>query len=113
MVPFGGELAYQLEESPFSEEFIITWEAGDEPVCLAALDGTELPAGENLRVRGIFDESVEREPGNSAIRKKPRLYVYRWLHPMPQGTKVIVRGKEYAAASFDKDANMGIVVWLR
>jgi hypothetical protein len=110
------QLRYQIEGSPFSEDFIISV-AGDEPVCLAALDGTELTtlgSGEGeLRVRGIFDESVERETGNKAIRNKPRLYVYRWINPMPQSTKVIVRGKEYAATSYDKDANTGIVVWLR
>jgi hypothetical protein len=115
MNQFDEDLAYQLEQSPFSEEFSITWEAGDDPVWLAATDGTKLTeiAGGVAAVRGIFDESVEREEGNNAIRKKPRLSVYRWIHPMPQGTRVTVRGKEYTAVSFDKDANMGIVVWLR
>jgi hypothetical protein len=111
------QLKYQIEEqSPFSEEFVITWEAEDasKPV-LVALDGQELSVLENceLRVRGIFDESVERESANSAIRKKPRLYVYRWLRPMPAETRVVVRSKEYVATSYDIDANMGIVVWLR
>ncbi|MDR0374405.1 MAG: hypothetical protein LBH85_01595 [Treponema sp.] len=113
MVPFGDELACQLEQSPFSEEFVI---AGDEPVCLTALDG-EVAAveGGNLRVWGIFDESVERDSANNAIRKKPRLYVYRWIYPLPPESKVkvIVRGKKYTAESVDKDANMGFVVWLR
>lgn len=81
---------------------------------MLALDGTLTTLdGHELRVRGIFDESVEREAGNSAIRKKPRLYVYRWLHPMPTDTRVVVRWKEYIATSYDMDANMGIVVWLR
>jgi hypothetical protein len=112
--PFDDHLAFLLERSPFSEEFRISWEAGSGQVCLTALNGEkqDVPEGA-LLVRGIFDESVEREPGNKAIRKKPRICVYRWINPMPQETKVVVRGKEYTAVSYDKDMNMGIVVWSR
>jgi hypothetical protein len=109
------QLKYQLEQSPFSEEIIVTFETHN-PVCLAAVDKQETAIFESsgeLRIMGIFDESVEREMNTSAIRKKPRVYVYRWLSPMPEGTRVVVRGKQYSATSYDKDANMGIVVWLR
>jgi hypothetical protein len=78
-------------------------------VSIAALGGGET----GLAVRGIFDEAVERDAGTKAVRVKPRLLVFRWPVPTPAGMRVTVRGKEYAVASQERDANMGIVVWLR
>ena len=122
------DLRFQLEGSPFSEDCTVRWSGegnGDDPVVLTALDGTEiitingvsiaaLGGGESsLVVRGIFDESVERDAGTKAARVKPRLLVFRWPVPTPAGTRVTVRGKEYAVTSQERDANLGIVVWLR
>jgi hypothetical protein len=91
-------LRWQLEESPFSEGF-------------------ELRRGEGGPVeivRGIFDEPVIRDPAVQAARVKPRIMVYRWpLAAAAAGTRVTVRGREYAVASVERDANLGDVVWLR
>jgi hypothetical protein len=92
---------------------------------LAALDGTEISTidglsvsviaalEEGLAVRGVFDESPERDAGSKALRVKPRVLVFRWPVPSPAGLRVTVRGREYAAASCERDANLGIAVWLR
>ena len=131
MSPFFAEdLRFQLEESPFSEAFTLRWGgdgegSGDGPAVLAALDGTEISTidglnisviaalAEGLDIRGIFDESAERDAGSKAVRVKPRILVFRWPVPSPAGMRVTVRGKEYAVASQERDANMGIAVWLR
>jgi hypothetical protein len=114
------DLRFQLEDSPFSEEITLRWAgegSGDGPA-LAALDGTEISAidgaGEGgLALRGIFDESPERDAGTKAARVKPRVLVFRWPVPSPAGLRVTVRGKEYAVTSQERDANLGIVAWLR
>jgi hypothetical protein len=119
------DLRFQLEESPFSEEIILRWTIGDAGVTLIALDGTEITAingagigalggGETgLVLRGIFDESAERDAGTKSVRVKPRVLVFRWPVPAPPDTRVRVRGKEYAVTSHERDANLGIVAWLR
>lgn len=127
MFPFERDLQFQLERSPFSEEITVHW-GGEyaEPVELVTLDGTVIKtlsgddlvtlggeAGVGIVLKGIFDESAEREPGNKATRVKPRVYVFCWLRRTPPGTRVTIRGKEYGVTSHESDANLGIVVWLR
>jgi hypothetical protein len=62
---------------------------------------------------GLFDESSEKDDAAKTARRKPRVTVFRWPKAARAGTKVLVRGREFTAASFEKDANLGMVVWLR
>jgi hypothetical protein len=115
-------LRWQIERSPFSEDITIAGNGGEESVAfetafeageagygLAPLDGGET----GVVVRGIFDVSIERDEGNKATRRKPRVTVYAVPCGTKAGTRVTVRDKEYAVTSYEADANLGIVVWLR
>jgi hypothetical protein len=128
-------LRWQIERSPFSEDIVFvgdtdTWlvdSGGAADVafeCAFINGGSEdvqfeyslLPLGVGeigVVVRGIFDESAERDEGNKAFRRKPRVIVFGWPKETRPGTRVVIRGKKYAVASFEADANLGMVVWLR
>lgn len=126
MLPQHAEtMRWQTERSPFSENIVITgdesWLTDGSVAFECAFDtGTDnhiltpLGGGETgVVVRGIFDESVERDEGSKATRRKPRVIVFAWPKEARAGTKVLVRGKEYAVTSCETDANLGMVVWLR
>jgi hypothetical protein len=127
------DLKFQLESSPFSEEFVLT---GDEGWMLdngsppqvefeyafdnAGAGDTEyeyrfvpLDGEGNVKLRGIFDESVERNETNQSTRRKSRVYLFGFPKGTKRGTPLIVRGKRYEVTSYETDANLGIVVWLR
>jgi hypothetical protein len=76
---------------------------------LVPLDGGET----GVVMRGIFDESVERDEGSKATRRKPRVILFAWPREARAGTRVIIRGREFAVTSFEADANLGTVGWLR
>jgi hypothetical protein len=128
------DLRFQIERSPFSEDIAFigdeeTWvidsggartvdfefaffNGGAEDIdfeYVLAPDG----AGIGVVVRGIFDESAERDEGSKATRRKPRAVVFGWPKAARAGTRLRIRGREYTAASFEKDANLGMVVWLK
>jgi hypothetical protein len=128
-------LRWHIEHSPFSEDVIVhvseawfidggnagtlEWEtifdgadAKTPPGEYQYLPGGE-GEGETLVLRGIFDESVERDEGSKATRRKPRAAVSAWPKMAQAGTRVTIRGKEYAVTSYEADANLGMVVWLR
>jgi hypothetical protein len=67
----------------------------------------------DVLVFGIFDDSTEKDDAAKAARRKPRVTVFRWPKAARAGTKVLVRGREFTVASFERDANLGMVVWLR
>jgi hypothetical protein len=114
-------LRWQTEHSPFSEDIIFivsgggtveferAFDAGEPEYSLARLEGGET----GVVVRGIFDESVDRDEGNKATRRKPRAAVYCVPVGTKAGTRVIIRGREYAVTSYEADANLGMEVWLR
>lgn len=93
---FASDLRFQIENSPFSEDFIFM-EGGN-------------PA---KYVRGLFDDSIERDEGNKAFRRKPRLVVFSAPENAGPGTKIVVRGREYTFTSQEADANLGVIIWLR
>jgi hypothetical protein len=87
------DLRFQIENSPFSEDFIVY-----------------APEGESA-IRGLFDESVMADEKQQSTRVVPRITVVDF----PQDTAEIVirvRGKDYHVNKRDVDANIGIVVWL-
>ncbi|MDR1469328.1 MAG: hypothetical protein LBT00_08555 [Spirochaetaceae bacterium] len=127
-------MRFQIERSPFSEDITFidddyTWVvdsggAASVEFEFAFLNGeaadtdfdytlVSLGAGVGVVVRGIFDSSTERDEGNKAARTKPRVIVFGWPKAARAGTRLIVRDREYTAASFERDANLGMVVWLR
>ena len=126
------DLRFHLERSPFSEDVTVCIpldapdadEAGaSNPRFECGFDGwgdagfnytlVPLEGAAGVVLRGIFDESVERDEGNKALRRKPRVTVFAWPRAAKAGTRVLVRGKEYAVASCEADANLGMAVWLR
>jgi hypothetical protein len=128
-----GDLRFQIECSPFSEtvafvvgnDTVVADSAGNQTVefdCVfsgaeAANPGFRLvPLGDGLTgvaVSGLFDNSTERDEGNKAARRKPRVIVFRWPKSARADTAVIVREQEFKVTSFERDANLGMVVWLR
>jgi hypothetical protein len=127
MLPrYADDLRFQIERSPFSEEITVcmfrpfTKDCKDIEFVFAysnnaVLDYRIVPvgAGTGVVVRGIFDESVERDEGSKALRRKLRVRVYGWPKSAGHATAVRIRDTEYAVTSYEADANLGIVVWLR
>jgi hypothetical protein len=87
-------LRYQIEQSPFTEQFTIRREAEDEIIL------------------GIFDESVERDKDKHSTRRKPRIIVFTVPEYQSGETKIIVREKEYKIMNHETDANHGSILWL-
>jgi hypothetical protein len=121
MSRYADDLRFQIERSPFSEEIVFAGNPGDpvlgDPVEFVTVAGgkefdyTLLENG--VAVRGLFDESVERDEASRATRRKPRVTVFGCPLWVRTGTHVLVRGKQFAVTSYEADANLGIVVWLR
>jgi hypothetical protein len=123
MSRYADDLRFQIERSPFSEEIVFAGNPGDsvldgentiEFVTVAGGKGFEYTLLENgVAVRGLFDESAERDEASRATRRKPRVTVFGCPLWVRTGTHVLVRGKQFAVTSYEADANLGIVVWLR
>jgi hypothetical protein len=130
------QLKWQIEESPDSEEFIIP--AGREPPEWI-IDGGDAGAikwqtmfdggnaltpeseyqyylqgvnGEDIIVRGIFDECVENDAGRGATRRVPRVILFAVPEGNKKGLPIIIRGKEYKIETQAIDANIGIILRL-
>jgi hypothetical protein len=93
--PFPEQLRWQLERSPFSEDFTVEPES-DPP----------------FTVRGIFDESVLTGDERKTTRPVPRILLYEAPEYISGKTKVIARGKVYHAQKHEIDANIGVVLYL-
>ena len=128
------DLRFHLERSPFSEDVTVVDDSQTLVVDKGGARTVDFECAFNnggagdivfeyslvpvegvsgVVLRGIFDESVERDEGNKALRRKPRVIVFAWPRAAKAGTRVLVRGKEYAVASCEADANLGMAVWLR
>ncbi|MDR3341807.1 MAG: hypothetical protein LBT14_03285 [Treponema sp.] len=90
------DLQYIITASPFTEEFTVN------------------PAGESFTIRGIFDESVLIDDGNSrkTTRPIPRIILYEVPEYESGKTEIVVRGKTYRAQKHEVDANIGVVLFL-
>jgi hypothetical protein len=97
-LPFDADLRHIIEESPFSEDFMV------HPV-----DG-----GESFTIRGIFDESVLTGDDKKAVvtRPVPRIMLYEVPCYVSGKTQVTVRGKRYKAQKHEVDSNIGAVLFL-
>jgi hypothetical protein len=130
------QLKWQIEESPDSEEFIIPF-GGEAPEWV--IDGGEAGAiqwqtmfdggnaqtpedgyqyylagvtGEDIILRGIFDECVENDAGRGATRRVPRVILFSVPAGNKKGAVVIIRGKTYKIEKQEIDANIGIILRL-
>jgi hypothetical protein len=105
------QLQYQIERSPFSEEFVITCEG---PLELVSVFGEVEMRGDDTGciVRGLFDSSIDQDTAHSVSKPKPRLMVYSFPRDLPQDTSITVRGKAYRIRKQEVDTNIGYVIHL-
>ncbi|MDR3355793.1 MAG: hypothetical protein LBO04_01225 [Spirochaetaceae bacterium] len=130
------QLKWQIEESPDSEDFIIPAGGGSSEWLVEGgtpdtiqwetmYDGgnAETPeseyryfldgnSGENITVRGIFDECVENDKGRGTTRRVPRVILFSVPAGNKRGVPIIIRGREYKIEKQEIDANIGIILRL-
>lgn len=88
------QLKYQIEESPFSEEFEILSENG------------------NIKIKGIFDISVQTSADRNNTQNVPRIIVFSAPVYVPQKTVIAVRGKKYKINRHEDNPDIGVILWL-
>jgi hypothetical protein len=96
MIPYEENLKWQIEQSPFSEEFTVTPPAGGEPFI----------------VRGIFDKSVKIDDGKMSTIGVPRIIVFSVPAYDPGKTEILVRKKTFRIQKHETDANVGCLLFL-
>jgi hypothetical protein len=130
------QLKWQIEESPDSEEFIIPTGGGTPEWMIDGGDANTVEwqtmfdggnantpsseyayffvsdTGEDIKLRGIFDECVENDKARQTTRRVPRVILFSVPSGNKKGVKIIVRGKVYSIEKQEIDANIGIVLRL-
>jgi hypothetical protein len=130
------QLKWQIEQSPDSEEFVISsggqtpdWIINGEDAGTIQWQtmfdggGADTPesaylyflssyTGGDIKIRGIFDECVENDKERGATRRVPRVILFAVPAGIKRGVPVIIRGKEYKIEKQEIDANTGIVLRL-